>query len=193
MDTEFQVEVLRLHCEHLRTLLDRVIGELTTTQHELATGGNLSFATLASHLNGLEKQSEKIVRETLRFQSFLHSLELQRTDASDATGESPPTAASAISNISQKGRCKIVCTLDGKELAVILYDKHVDLDNRTFPNVRHALPLHKYLTRRAEGMHWDAEPPTYHIVPADEESLPIAPGATSQSGLLASRLRYAAD
>jgi hypothetical protein len=28
-DTQFQVEVLRLYCEHLRTLIDRVIIKLT--------------------------------------------------------------------------------------------------------------------------------------------------------------------
>ena len=38
MDTQFQVEILRLHCEHLRTLLDQVLGELTIVGHELATG-----------------------------------------------------------------------------------------------------------------------------------------------------------
>jgi hypothetical protein len=65
-------------------------------------------------------------------------------------------------------RCKIVCTLDGKEPAVILYDKYADLENRTFPNERHARPLHNYLSRRARGMRWDAEPPIYDIVPADE-------------------------
>jgi len=27
-----------------------------------------------------------------------------------------------------------VCTLDGKELAVLLYEKYADLDQRTFPN-----------------------------------------------------------
>ena len=47
MDTPFQVEVLRLHCEHLRTLLDRVILEFTTMEHELATDRNPSFATIA--------------------------------------------------------------------------------------------------------------------------------------------------
>jgi hypothetical protein len=57
MDTPFQVEVLRLHCEHLRTLLDRVILELMIMKHELATEGNSSFATIATHLNGLEKQT----------------------------------------------------------------------------------------------------------------------------------------
>jgi hypothetical protein len=48
-------------------------------------------------------------------------------------------------------RCKIVCTLDGKELAVIFYDKYADLENRTFPNERHARPLHNYLSRQAKG------------------------------------------
>ena len=123
MDTKIQVEVLRLHCEHLRTLLDRVISELTTMQHELATDGHPSFATIAPHLNGLEKQSEKMAIESLRFQSFLQSLDPQRTDASEAAGESPQASASSTSETSKGGRCKIVCTLDGKEPAVILYEK----------------------------------------------------------------------
>jgi len=89
MDIPIQVEVLRLHCEHLRTLFDRVISDLSTMQHELATDGNPSFATVAPHLNGLEKQSEKIAVETVRFQSFLHSLSAQGTEAAAAAGESP--------------------------------------------------------------------------------------------------------
>lgn len=89
MDPSFKVEVLRLHCEHLRTLLDSVIVELTTMESELATDGRPSFATLAPHLNGLEKQSEKIAIESLRFQSFLHFLGPQKTDTSDTNGASP--------------------------------------------------------------------------------------------------------
>ena len=175
MDTKIQVEVLRLHCEHLRTLLDGVIGELTTMQHELATDRHPSFAIIAPHLNELEKQSEKIAIESLRFQSYLQSLEPQRTDASDAIGESPPTSASAISNIPQMDRCKIVCTLDGREPPVILYEKYAEPEKRTFPNDRHALPVHAYLSRRAGGMRWDSERPTYHIVPVDEELSSVAP------------------
>jgi hypothetical protein len=70
MDTSSQVKVLHLQCEHLRTLLDRVLVELTIMKHELATDGQPSFATIAPHLTGLEKQSEKIAVETLRLQSF---------------------------------------------------------------------------------------------------------------------------
>jgi hypothetical protein len=122
---------------------------------------------MATHLHALEKQSDQLAAEIVRFQSFLHSLGSQSTDAAEAGGElpqsSPPTA-----DTPQMGRCKIVCTLDGQERAVILYDKYADLGNRTFPNDRHAMPLHEYLSRRAKGMRWDAEPPRYEIVPAEE-------------------------
>ena len=158
MDTQIQVKALRLHCEHLRTLLDRVIGEFTTLQHELATDGHPSFATIAPYLNGLEKQSEKIAIESLRFQSFLHSLEPQKTDTSDTDGASPL----------QVRRCKIVCTLDGKESAIVLYDKYALPKNRLFPNGWHAIPVYEYLSKRAQGMRWESEPPTYAIVPVEE-------------------------
>ena len=74
MDTQFQVEILRLQCAHLRTLLDQVIGELTTVGHELATEGNHSSPIIAIHLSDLEKQSAHIATETARFQRFLQSL-----------------------------------------------------------------------------------------------------------------------
>jgi hypothetical protein len=168
MDTKVQVEVLRLHCDHLRTLLDRVIDELTTMQHELATDGNPSFTTIAPHLNGLEKQSEKIAIETLRFQSFLHSLGPQKTDASGATEESPHASSSSTSDTLKRGRYKIVCTLDGKEPAVILYEKYAEPDTRIFPNGWHAIAIHEYLSKRAQGMRWNPEPPSYDIVPVEE-------------------------
>ena len=66
------------------------------------------------------------------------------------------------------GRYKIICTRDGKEPAVTLYDRYADQETRTFPNDRHAIPVHAYLSRRARGMRWDAELPLYGIVPADE-------------------------
>ena len=87
-NVQSHVEVLRLHCEYLHTLLDQVISELTTIEHELATDGNHSFSIVAPHLNELEKQSEHLTTETLRFQSFLNSLGPQSTDASEAAGES---------------------------------------------------------------------------------------------------------
>jgi hypothetical protein len=160
MDTPFQVEVLRLHCDHLRTLLDRVILELTTEGHS-------SFATIALHLNGLEKQSEKIAVESVRLQGFLHSLGPQKTDAADPAGESPQSAPPP-SDTGKGERYKIVCTLDGKEPAIILYEKYAAPENRLFPNGRHAIPVHDYLSRRARGMRWESKPPLYDIVPVEE-------------------------
>jgi hypothetical protein len=167
MDTQFYAEVLRLHCEHLRTLIDTVITELTTIEHSLAPEGNPSSITTATHLKGLEKQSEHLAAETLRFQSFLHSLGPPRMDASDTDGESHQSSPPPL-DTPKTSRCKIVCTLDGKEPAVILYDRYADQEIRTFPNERHAIRVHEYLCRRARGMRWDAEPPIYAIAPADE-------------------------
>ena len=61
-----------------------------------------------------------------------------------------------------------MCTLDGKEPAVLLYEKYADLDKRTFPNERHAFPVQEYLSSRAWGMRWESESPLYEIVPAEE-------------------------
>jgi hypothetical protein len=121
MAPPFQVEVLRLHCEHLRTLLNRVILELMTLEYELATEATPSFATIAPHLNGSDRQSEKIAVETARLQSFLHSLGPQKPEATDTAGESSPSAL-LPSDTAKRGSYKIVCTLDGQEPAVILYE-----------------------------------------------------------------------
>jgi hypothetical protein len=137
-------------------------------ERELATDGNFPFATIAPHLNGLEKQSEKIAVETVRLQSFLHSLGPQRTDASEAAGESPQASARATSDPLKRGRYKLVCTLDGREPAVILYEKYAEPDTRIFSNNQHAILVHNYLNKRASGMRWDAAPPTYVIVPVEE-------------------------
>lgn len=64
--------------------------------------------------------------------------------------------------------CKIVGTLDGKESATILYEKYALPENRLFPNGWHAIPVHEYLSKRARGMRWESEPPTYAIVPVEK-------------------------
>ena len=89
MDTQFQVEVLRLHCEHIRTLIDRVIIKLTAIERALTTKEDPSSALVEPYLNGLEKQSKYIAAEAVRLQGFLHSFGPQSRDASDAAGESP--------------------------------------------------------------------------------------------------------
>jgi hypothetical protein len=167
MDTSSQVKVLRLQCEHLRTLLDRVIVELTTMEHELTTDGQPSFATIAPHLTRLEKQSEKIAVEAYRFHSFLHSVGPPRPDASATAGESPQSSP-LPSDTPQRGSYRIVCTLDGNEPAVILYAKYAEPESRLFPNGWHAIPVHDYLTKRAREMRWEAAPPTYEIVAVEE-------------------------
>jgi hypothetical protein len=91
MDAHSQVEVLRLHCEHLRTLLDRIISELTTIEHDLTTNGAPSFTLVATYLNGLNKQSETIAVEVLRLQGFVQSLDPQSPAAQDTTVEAHPS------------------------------------------------------------------------------------------------------
>jgi hypothetical protein len=167
VDTHSQVEFLRLHCEHLRTLLDKLIIELANMKHELAMGGTPSFTLLATHLNGLEKQGEKIQAEAVRLQSFLHSLEPQSTATVEAAGESLQVSPST-SDTAKMGRYKIVCTLDGTEPAILLYEKYADQEKRTFSNSQHAILLHDYLSKRAGRMRWDSGTPIFNIVPAGE-------------------------
>jgi hypothetical protein len=69
----------------------------------------------------------------------------------------------------KRGRYKIVCTLDGKEPAVSLYAKYAAPEQRIFPNGLQAIPVHVYLSKRARGRCWEAEPPTYNIVPVEEK------------------------
>jgi hypothetical protein len=66
------------------------------------------------------------------------------------------------------GPCKIICSLDGEESEFKLYGKFIALANGTFPNDQHAILVQRDLSRRAREMRWDAEPPTYDIVPANE-------------------------
>ena len=47
MNVQSHVEILRLHYEHLRTLIDHVISELTTTEQVLATKEHPSSASVA--------------------------------------------------------------------------------------------------------------------------------------------------
>jgi hypothetical protein len=136
-------------------------------KQELDTGGTPSFALIATHLNGLEKQSEKITAETVRLQGFLHSFGPQSTDASEAAEESPQVSSST-SDTPKRGRYKIVCTLDGKEPAIILYEKYADQEKRTFSNNQHAILVQDYLSKRASRMQWNLGLPIYDIVPADE-------------------------
>ena len=166
MDTAPQVEVLRLHCEHLRTLIDQVLSEIITIKRAFAIKANPSSVSMIAPLNALETQNEHLAAETVRFQSFLRSLEPLGTHASEAAGESslsspPPTV------IPQRGRYKIVCTQDGKEPEIRLYGEYADVAKRTFPNNQHALLVHEYLSGRARGRRWESLPPRYEIVSAD--------------------------
>jgi hypothetical protein len=152
MDAQSQVEILRLHCEHLRTLLDEVIIKRTTIERALATKENSSSALVAIRLNELEKQNAHLATESVRLQSFLHSLAPLSTDASEAGGGSPPSSPPPA-DTSQRGRDKIEGRLGGKEAAGILYQRYVDSENRTFPNDRYPIPVDDYLSGREKGMH----------------------------------------
>jgi hypothetical protein len=88
MDTQSHVELTRLHCEHLRTLIDHVLHELTTIERALATKGNPASPSVALQLQAVEQQSEHIATETLRLQKFVQALILESTAAAEAAGES---------------------------------------------------------------------------------------------------------
>ena len=152
MDTQSHVEILRLHCEHLRTLLDQVISDLATIEHKLAMEGNHAPSLIAPHLNVLDKQSTHLATEIVCFQSFLHSLAPLSTDASEAGGESPPSSPPPAAT-AERGSDTIEGRLGGKEAAGILYERYVDSENRTFPTDRYPIPVDNYLSGREKGMH----------------------------------------
>jgi hypothetical protein len=78
LDIQTRVEVTRLHCVHLRMLLEQLESKLTTIAQALGTDGNSSLAIGVRHLNELEQQSEFIALETERLQGFVHCLDPQR-------------------------------------------------------------------------------------------------------------------
>ena len=88
MTSQSHVELTRLHCERLRTLIDHIISELATVERALSSNGNFASSSVATQLQALETQSEHIVTETLRLQRFVRALRLENTDASEAATES---------------------------------------------------------------------------------------------------------
>jgi len=80
MNVQSHVEILRLHYEHLCTLIDHVISELTTTEQVLAIKEHPSFASVTPYVHGVEKQREHIAAETVRLQGFRRSLVPQSPD-----------------------------------------------------------------------------------------------------------------
>ena len=88
MISQSHVELTRLHCELLRTLIDHVISELATIERALSSKGNFASPSVATQLQAVETQSEHIVTETLRLQRFVRALRLESTDASEAALES---------------------------------------------------------------------------------------------------------
>ena len=62
-------------------------------------------------------------------------------------------------------KCKITCSLDGKEASFTLYGAYGDPKNRTFASEEEAEPVATYLAKRSLGMLWNSVLPHYHIVP----------------------------
>ena len=88
MTSQSHVELTRLHCERLRTLIDHIISELATVERALSSNGNFASSSVATQLQAVETQSGHIVTETLRLQRFVRALRLESTDASEAATES---------------------------------------------------------------------------------------------------------
>ena len=88
MTSQSHVELTRLHCERLRTLIDHIISELATVERALSSNGNFASSSVATQLQAVETQSGHIVTETLRLQRFVRALRLESTDASEAALES---------------------------------------------------------------------------------------------------------
>ena len=88
MTSQSHVELTRLHCERLRTLIDYVISELAIIERTLSSNGNCASSRVATQLQAVETQSEHIATETLRLQKFVQALRLESTGASEAALES---------------------------------------------------------------------------------------------------------
>jgi hypothetical protein len=97
MNTPFQVEGLRVQCDRLCSLLDSMSSKLIMMKQEFAPSRHPSFGTIATQLNGLKKQSERIAGETLHLHSPLHFRGTRKTEAADTAGEVPPAFSSLTS------------------------------------------------------------------------------------------------
>jgi hypothetical protein len=74
MTSQSHVELTRLHCERLRTLIDYVISELAIIECTLSSNGNFASSSVVTQLQAVETQSEHIATETLRLQKFMQAL-----------------------------------------------------------------------------------------------------------------------
>jgi hypothetical protein len=74
LDIQTRVEVTRLHCVHLRTLLQRLESELTTIEQILATAEYPSVVLVEPFWDGVAEQSEFIALETERLQGYVQCL-----------------------------------------------------------------------------------------------------------------------
>ena len=88
MTSQSHVELTRLHCERLRTLIDFVISELAIIERMLSSNGNSASVNVAAQMQAVETRSEHIATETLRLQKFVQALMLESMDASEAALES---------------------------------------------------------------------------------------------------------
>ena len=74
MDKQSQVTIIRLHCEHLRTVLAQVILELVIIEQRLTMPEFPSSALGEPDLNEITKQSELLAVETERLRGFVRFL-----------------------------------------------------------------------------------------------------------------------
>ena len=66
------------------------------------------------------------------------------------------------------GKCKIVCSLDGKAPDVTLYGEYAAPDTRLFPSEAYARKVLAYLIRYSPWERCNSGSPIYQIVPVDE-------------------------
>ena len=72
MDIQSQVEVTRLHCDHLRTLIDQLLSEFAMLESVLATPQTpAAAASVTSQLQALTAHSAHLAAEAVRLQNFI--------------------------------------------------------------------------------------------------------------------------
>lgn len=75
MDAKTHVEILRLHAEHLRSLVDQVTANLTALEQALTALDKPTYADAVHHMDGLGKLSQLVVQEMTVFQARVQELE----------------------------------------------------------------------------------------------------------------------
>ena len=69
MDAQARVNILRLHSEHLQTLIEQLTAQLATVEHALAAYEQPTYAEAGKHFNETAMLSRHLADEITRLNS----------------------------------------------------------------------------------------------------------------------------